>query len=167
MIFVFFIFSLPMTGFFFPYSYWGISIVAGKPIHCYLVKLQRERASFVDPFWTAKLALRCADLAFIHRPNGHAIRGPPLHRFKAFLLDGLKWAGSKSRWKGTALEINLCLQLQVIKSHAFHHLHLLPLLTFNFILFSLNLPLTFNLWHLFLKKYRCSIISSRNNSSKT
>lgn len=31
----------------------------------------------------------------------------------------------------------------MIKSHAFHHLHLLPLLTFNFILFSLNLPLTF------------------------
>lgn len=64
-----------------------MNVVAEEPIHCYLVKTQRERASFVGPFLTAKLALRYTNLAFIRRPNGHAIRGPPLHRIKAFLLD--------------------------------------------------------------------------------
>lgn len=56
----------------------------------------------------------------------------------------------------------------MFKFHAFHHLHLLPLLTFNFILFFLSTwPLTFNLWHLLLKKWiKCSIVSSRNSQVK-
>ena len=49
--------------------------------------MAEERASFVGPFLTAKLAFRCANLAFIHSLNGRATRGPPLHRIKAFLLD--------------------------------------------------------------------------------
>lgn len=83
---MFCIFSLPMTGFF-PYSLGGRNALAEEPVHCYLVKTQRERASSAGPFLTAELALRCTNLAFLHRPNGHAIRGPPLHRIKAFLLD--------------------------------------------------------------------------------
>lgn len=43
--------------------------------------------------------------------------------------------------KGTALEINSVYSLQV---HLFHHFHLLPLLTFNFILFFFSLSLNLN-----------------------
>ena len=57
----------------------------------------------------------------------------------------------------------------MFKSHAFHHLHLLPLLTFNFILFSFSTwPLTFNLWHLLLETWlKIQYCFIKKYSSKT
>lgn len=101
--FALFIFSLPMTGFL-PYSSWGVKAGAEEPLRCYLVKTQRGRASFVGPFLTAKLALRYTNVAFIHRPNGHTIKGPLWHRIRAVLLDKYAcWNGQPPEAAGREL----------------------------------------------------------------
>lgn len=142
----------------FPYSYWGINTVAEEPIHCYLVTMWRERASFAGPLLTAQLAVRCTKVAFIPRPEGHAIRGPHLHRIKAFLLDRTAMHAEMGRLQKPLERNYLRNKLLFVGYRCLNPMHSITSIFCHYLLLILSFflstwPLTFNLWHLFLKKW--------------